>query len=100
MIDFKTDEVRSDEEARSVISQNGYDRQLARYARAIESQLGGPGNDAPRLSAISKSLYPALSFPTPHQRSTRFVFCYQQLDPGIEVVLFPLKIRQLLELIQ
>jgi len=39
IIDFKTDEVRSDEEAQSTISQNGYDRQVARYADAIENQL-------------------------------------------------------------
>jgi ATP-dependent exoDNAse (exonuclease V) beta subunit len=39
IIDFKTDEVRSDIEARSVISQNGYDRQVERYAQAIENQL-------------------------------------------------------------
>ncbi len=39
IIDFKTDEVRSDEEARSAISQNGYDRQIERYARAINDQL-------------------------------------------------------------
>jgi ATP-dependent helicase/nuclease subunit A len=39
IIDFKTDELRSDVEAESAISQNGYDRQLARYARAIENQL-------------------------------------------------------------
>jgi ATP-dependent helicase/nuclease subunit A len=39
IIDFKTDEVRSDDEARSAISQNGYDRQVARYARAIGAQL-------------------------------------------------------------
>ena len=39
IIDFKTDDVRSDAEAQSAISQNGYDRQVARYARAIENQL-------------------------------------------------------------
>lgn len=39
IIDFKTDEVRSDAEAQSAISQNGYDRQVARYAEAIENQL-------------------------------------------------------------
>lgn len=39
ILDFKTDELRSDVEAESAISQNGYDRQLARYARAIENQL-------------------------------------------------------------
>ncbi|MDP1544772.1 MAG: PD-(D/E)XK nuclease family protein, partial [Anaerolineales bacterium] len=39
IIDFKTDEVRSDAEAQSTISQNGYDRQVARYAQAIENQL-------------------------------------------------------------
>jgi ATP-dependent helicase/nuclease subunit A len=39
IMDFKTDELRSDIEAGSAIGQNGYDRQLARYARAIENQL-------------------------------------------------------------
>ena len=39
IIDFKTNEVRSDAEAQSAISQNGYDRQVARYAQAIENQL-------------------------------------------------------------
>jgi len=38
-MDFKTDELRSDIEAESAISRNGYDRQLARYAQAIENQL-------------------------------------------------------------
>ncbi len=40
IVDFKTDEIHSDEEARSVISQNGYDRQVARYAGAVASLLG------------------------------------------------------------
>jgi len=39
IMDFKTDELRSDIEAESAISRNGYDRQLARYAQAIENQL-------------------------------------------------------------
>jgi ATP-dependent helicase/nuclease subunit A len=39
IIDFKTDEVRSESEALSAISQNGYDRQVARYAQAISKQL-------------------------------------------------------------
>jgi ATP-dependent helicase/nuclease subunit A len=39
IIDFKTDEVRSDAEAQSAISQNGYDRQVERYAQAVENQL-------------------------------------------------------------
>jgi ATP-dependent exoDNAse (exonuclease V) beta subunit len=40
IMDFKTDEVRSDDEARQTIRRAGYDVQVARYARAIESQLG------------------------------------------------------------
>lgn len=40
IIDFKTDELRSDEAARSAITQNGYDRQLARYAQAVAGSLG------------------------------------------------------------
>jgi len=40
IIDFKTDEVRSDEEARSIISRERYDLQVARYAEAIATQLG------------------------------------------------------------
>ena len=39
IIDFKTDEVRSEEEAQSAIRQNGYDAQVARYAEAIAGQL-------------------------------------------------------------
>jgi len=39
IIDFKTDEVRSDAEAQSAIRQNGYDRQVARYDEAISNQL-------------------------------------------------------------
>ena len=39
IIDFKTDEVQSEAEARSAISRNGYDRQVARYAEAISDQL-------------------------------------------------------------
>ncbi|MBI5964355.1 MAG: UvrD-helicase domain-containing protein [Chloroflexi bacterium] len=39
IIDFKTDDVHSDAEAQSAISQNGYDRQVARYAEAISNQL-------------------------------------------------------------
>lgn len=39
IIDFKTDEVRTDDEARATIRRAEYDVQVARYARAIESQL-------------------------------------------------------------
>ena len=39
IIDFKTDEVRSESEAQSAISQNGYNRQVERYAQAISDQL-------------------------------------------------------------
>jgi ATP-dependent helicase/nuclease subunit A len=40
LVDFKTDEVRSDEEARILIKRGGYDRQVARYAEATASRLG------------------------------------------------------------
>jgi ATP-dependent helicase/nuclease subunit A len=40
LVDFKTDELRSDEEARLVIQREGYDRQVARYAEAAASRLG------------------------------------------------------------
>ena len=40
IIDFKTDDVRSDAETQSVIRQNGYDQQVARYAQAVAEQLG------------------------------------------------------------
>lgn len=40
IIDFKTDEVHSEEDAREAISRAEYDRQMARYARAIANQLG------------------------------------------------------------
>jgi ATP-dependent exoDNAse (exonuclease V) beta subunit len=39
IIDFKTDEVRSESEAQSAISRERYDAQVARYARAISDQL-------------------------------------------------------------
>ncbi len=39
IIDFKTDEVRSDDEARETVRRAGYDVQVARYARAISDQL-------------------------------------------------------------
>ena len=39
IIDFKTDEARSDEEARAIIAGKEYNLQVARYARAIENQL-------------------------------------------------------------
>ena len=42
IIDFKTDAVRSDEEARAVIRKNEYDKQLARYALAVAVQLNAP----------------------------------------------------------
>ncbi|MGD8403309.1 MAG: UvrD-helicase domain-containing protein [Anaerolineales bacterium] len=40
LVDFKTDELRSDDEARIVIRRQGYDRQVARYAKAAASRLG------------------------------------------------------------
>jgi ATP-dependent helicase/nuclease subunit A len=40
IIDFKTDEVRSEEEARETIRRAEYDHQMERYARAAASQLG------------------------------------------------------------
>jgi ATP-dependent exoDNAse (exonuclease V) beta subunit len=40
IIDFKTDQVHSEEEAREVIQRAEYDRQMARYARAAATQLG------------------------------------------------------------
>ena len=39
IIDFKTDEVRTDDEARETIRRAEYDVQVARYARAIGDQL-------------------------------------------------------------
>ncbi len=39
LADFKTDEVRSDAEAQATIRENGYDRQVARYAEAVAAQL-------------------------------------------------------------
>jgi ATP-dependent helicase/nuclease subunit A len=39
LVDFKTDELRSEDEARIVIQRDGYDRQVERYARAIASNL-------------------------------------------------------------
>jgi len=40
LVDFKTDELRSEEEAQVVIRREGYDRQVARYAEAVASRLG------------------------------------------------------------
>ncbi len=40
LVDFKTDELRSEEEAQVVIRRQGYDRQVARYAEAAASRLG------------------------------------------------------------
>ncbi|MBI5841150.1 MAG: UvrD-helicase domain-containing protein [Chloroflexi bacterium] len=39
IIDFKTDEARSDDEARAIISREGYNLQVARYAQAVATQL-------------------------------------------------------------
>ena len=39
IIDFKTDEARSEEEARAIIEQKEYHLQVARYAQAIANQL-------------------------------------------------------------
>jgi ATP-dependent exoDNAse (exonuclease V) beta subunit len=39
IIDFKTDEAHSDEEARAIIEQKEYHHQVAGYARAIKEQL-------------------------------------------------------------
>jgi len=39
IIDFKTDEIRSEEEARETIRREQYDVQVARYAQAIATQL-------------------------------------------------------------
>ena len=40
IVDFKTDEVPSDEIALQHIRENGYDQQVARYAEAVFAQLG------------------------------------------------------------
>jgi ATP-dependent helicase/nuclease subunit A len=40
IIDFKTDELRSEEEARVTTRRAGYDHQVARYACAVANQLG------------------------------------------------------------
>lgn len=40
LVDFKTDELRSEGEARVVIQTDGYDRQVKRYAQSIASNLG------------------------------------------------------------
>jgi ATP-dependent helicase/nuclease subunit A len=40
LVDFKTDELRSEEEAQVVIRREGYGRQVARYAEAAASRLG------------------------------------------------------------
>lgn len=40
IVDFKTDEVRSDEEAQAAIRDKEYNLQVERYARAVEKQIG------------------------------------------------------------
>ncbi len=40
IIDFKTDRADSEEQARALIRQNGYDAQVARYVQALKDQLG------------------------------------------------------------
>lgn len=40
ILDFKTDRADSEAQARILIQQNGYENQLARYAQAIQTQLG------------------------------------------------------------
>jgi len=40
LVDFKADELRSEDEARIVIQREGYDRQVVRYAEAVASRLG------------------------------------------------------------
>jgi ATP-dependent helicase/nuclease subunit A len=40
LVDFKTDELRSEEDVQAVIRREGYDRQVARYAQAAASRLG------------------------------------------------------------
>jgi len=40
IIDFKTDDVRSESEAQSTIRRERYDHQVARYAAAVTAQLG------------------------------------------------------------
>jgi ATP-dependent exoDNAse (exonuclease V) beta subunit len=40
IIDFKTDQVRTEEEARETIRRAEYDRQIGRYAQAAVTQLG------------------------------------------------------------
>ncbi len=39
IVDFKTDEVRSEEEARTVIREKEYDHQVRRYARAVADRI-------------------------------------------------------------
>jgi len=39
IIDFKTDEARSDDEARAIISREQHNLQVARYAQAVATQI-------------------------------------------------------------
>jgi ATP-dependent exoDNAse (exonuclease V) beta subunit len=40
LVDFKTDRVRSEREARDTVKQEGYDQQVQRYAEAVTAHLG------------------------------------------------------------
>ncbi len=57
IIDFKTDEVRSDAEAQSAISQNGYDRQVARYAQAVAAQLKARAEPSRSVQAKTRLVF-------------------------------------------
>jgi ATP-dependent exoDNAse (exonuclease V) beta subunit len=57
IIDFKTDEVRSDEEARAIIEQKGYNRQVERYARAISNQLKARAEPSRSVKAKTRLVF-------------------------------------------
>ncbi len=56
IIDFKTDAVHSDEEARVVIRNNEYDKQLTRYALAVATQLKVPAKARLVFLNVDKNL--------------------------------------------
>ncbi|MBI5823351.1 MAG: UvrD-helicase domain-containing protein [Chloroflexi bacterium] len=57
IIDFKTDDIRSDAEAQSAIRQNGYNRQVARYAEAIENQLNARTEPSRSVKAKTRLVF-------------------------------------------
>jgi len=57
IIDFKTDEVHNESEARSTINREEYDRQVARYAQAIADQLKARAEPSRSVKAKTRLVF-------------------------------------------